>query len=137
MAAPAPAPPSREVTLVDLITGALINGPTRITSPDAPDLILDPASQTWYSSATTLRALLPHCSRALKPGDWQKLSPADSSPPRARRGAAGRACSGATRSFAPRANCCPRWNAARAANSRAIRRANASSPSISASAPSC
>ncbi|HVJ62352.1 MAG TPA: hypothetical protein VM555_06525 [Tahibacter sp.] len=82
--APAPAPPPpapvvvppRELTLVDFLTSTPLAGPSRLVTPDAPDIVLEPATQTWYSTATGLRALAPHCSRTLKVSDWQELSPA-------------------------------------------------------------
>lgn len=82
--APAPAPPPpapvvapRELTLVDFLTSTPLAGPSRLSTPDAPDIVLDPASQTWHSSATGLRALAPHCSRVIKVSDWEELSPAE------------------------------------------------------------
>jgi hypothetical protein len=81
VAAPAPPPPApppaRELTLADFLTGISLPGPARLVTAGAPDLLLDPASQTWYSSATGLRALAPHCARALVLGDWQLLNAGD------------------------------------------------------------
>lgn len=79
---PAPAPvappaPPRELGLADFLTGITLPGPARLVTTGAPDLLLDPASQTWYSSATGLRALAPHCARALTLGDWQLLNADD------------------------------------------------------------
>jgi hypothetical protein len=80
-AAPPPPPPApapvRELGLADFLTGITLPGPARLVTADAPDLLLDPASQTWYSSATGLRALAPHCARTLTLGDWQLLNAAD------------------------------------------------------------
>ncbi|MBL8299310.1 MAG: hypothetical protein JNN30_13305 [Rhodanobacteraceae bacterium] len=69
-----PPPPSRELALADFLTGISLPGPARLVTAGAPDLLLDPASLTWYSSATGLRALAPHCARALVLGDWQLLN---------------------------------------------------------------
>ncbi|HVH35658.1 MAG TPA: hypothetical protein VM847_16280 [Tahibacter sp.] len=74
---PAPPAPARELGLADFLTGITLPGPARLVTADAPDLLLDPASQTWYSSATGLRALAPHCARVLTLGDWQLLNAAD------------------------------------------------------------
>lgn len=79
-APPPPAPvvaPPRELTLVDYLTSTPLAAPSRLVTPDAPDLVLDPATQTWHSAATGLRALAPHCSRTIKVSDWQELSPAE------------------------------------------------------------
>lgn len=75
--APAPPPPARELALADFLTGISLPGPARLVTAGAPDLLLDPASQTWYSSATGLRALAPHCTRTLVLGDWQLLNAGD------------------------------------------------------------
>lgn len=74
VAAPTPPPPARELTLADFLTGISLPGPARLVTAGAPDLLLDPASQTWFSSATGLRALAPHCARTLVLGDWQLLN---------------------------------------------------------------
>lgn len=77
---PAPAPvaaPPRELTLADFLTGISLPGPARLVTAGAPDLLLDPANQTWHSSATGLRALAPHCARTLTLGDWQLLNAGD------------------------------------------------------------
>ena len=73
---PAP-PPARELALADFLTGISLPGPARLVTAGAPDLLLDPANQTWYSSATGLRALAPHCARTLVLGDWQLLNAGD------------------------------------------------------------
>jgi hypothetical protein len=81
VAAPAPPPPppapARELSVADFLTGAALSGPARLVTEGAPDLLLDPASQTWYSSATGLRALAPHCARSLTLADWQLLGAGD------------------------------------------------------------
>jgi len=74
---PPPPPPARELALADFLTAMPLPGPARLASADAPDLLLDPASQTWYSSATGLRALAPHCARSLTMADWQLLNAAE------------------------------------------------------------
>ncbi|HSX60347.1 MAG TPA: hypothetical protein VLF18_09125 [Tahibacter sp.] len=71
---PAPAAPPRELMLADFLTGISLPGPARLVTAGAPDLLLDPAAQSWYSSATGLRALVPHCTRTLTLGDWQLLN---------------------------------------------------------------
>lgn len=84
VAAPAPAPPPpaavaapRELSLADFITQSPLPGPARLVTEGAPDLVVDPGSQTWYSSATGLRALAPHCARTLTTADWQLLNAAE------------------------------------------------------------
>lgn len=73
----APPPAARELSLADFLTGAPLPGPARLVTDGAPDLLLDPANQSWYSSATGLRPLAPHCARSLTNGDWQLLNAAD------------------------------------------------------------
>lgn len=82
VAAPAPPPPApvaapREQSLADFITQSPLPGPAKLVTEGAPDLIVDPGSQSWYSSATGLRALAPHCARALTNADWQLLNAAE------------------------------------------------------------
>lgn len=81
VAAPAPPPPpptpARELSLADFLTGITLPGPARLVTAAAQDLLLDPASQTWCSSSTGLRALAPHCARNLQLSDWQLLNAAD------------------------------------------------------------
>lgn len=77
VAAPAPPAPTRELSVADFLTGITLPGPARLVTPGAQDLLLDPASQTWYSSSTGLRALAPHCGRGLQLSDWQLLNAAD------------------------------------------------------------
>lgn len=79
VAAPAPPPPApaRELGVADFLTGITLPGPARLVTAGAQDLVLDPASQTWYSSSTGLRALAPHCARSLQLSDWQLLNAAD------------------------------------------------------------
>lgn len=67
----------RELNLVDYLTGAVLTNPARLASDGAPDLVLDPTSQQFHAAATGLRALAPHCARALKASDWQTLSPTE------------------------------------------------------------
>ncbi|TDR43015.1 hypothetical protein DFR29_10719 [Tahibacter aquaticus] len=73
---PAPLPP-RELSLADFLTNSPLPGPARLSSEGAPDLIVDPASQSWVSSASGLRALAPHCARGLTMADWQLLNAAE------------------------------------------------------------
>jgi len=80
VAAPAPPPPptpARDLSVADFLTGITLPGPARLVTAGAQDLLLDPASQTWYSSSTGLRALAPHCARSLQLSDWQLLNAAD------------------------------------------------------------
>lgn len=79
VAAPPPPPPAatRELSLADFLTGITLPGPARLVTAGVPDLLLDPASQIWYSSSAGLRALAPHCVRSLHLPDWQLLNAAD------------------------------------------------------------
>lgn len=77
--APVPVPVAvpRELSLADFLTTSPLPGPARLVTEGAPDIILDPGSQSWYSSATGLRALAPHCARTLTTADWQLLNAAE------------------------------------------------------------
>jgi hypothetical protein len=75
---PAIAPlPAQETTLIDFLTGSQLGGPARLSSEGAPDLILDPKSQSYHAAGTGLRALLPHCGRKLKVEDFHQITSAD------------------------------------------------------------
>ena len=68
-AAPVTAPP-RDSSLIDFLTGSALLAPVRLSSEGAPDVILDPKSQSYHCSGTGLRALAPHCTRKLKAEDF-------------------------------------------------------------------
>jgi len=75
-AAPVTAPP-RDSSLIDFLTGSALLAPVRLSSEGAPDVILDPKSQSYHCSGTGLRALAPHCTRKLKAEDFQAITSAD------------------------------------------------------------
>ena len=79
--APAPAaapPPVRpaDPRLADLLRPGALPGPVRLQLPGAPDLVLDPASQTYLSGAV-LKPLLPYCAAILGDADLQPVAPAE------------------------------------------------------------
>ncbi len=74
--APVAAPP-RDSSLIDFLTGSALVAPVRLSSEGAPDLILDPKSQSYHCSGSGLRALAPHCARKLKTEDFQAITSAD------------------------------------------------------------
>lgn len=79
--APHGSPPSRSSedsrthNLRDYLTGALLAGPSSIAQAGAPDLIVDPRSQT-YHAAGSLVDLEPYCRQPLRRGDWHPLTSA-------------------------------------------------------------
>ncbi|MEO8672059.1 MAG: hypothetical protein ABI411_12150 [Tahibacter sp.] len=74
MAAP---PPTRDSTLIDFLTGASLLLPARLQTAGAPDLVLDPATQSYHAAGAGLRALTPHCQRLVRKADWQEMSKAE------------------------------------------------------------
>jgi len=82
-AAPAaePAPASArsqpaEPRLADLLRPGALSGPVRLQLTGAPDLVLDPSSQT-YMAGTALKPLLPHCAAIIHDADLHAVSPAE------------------------------------------------------------
>jgi hypothetical protein len=75
---PVPDPPPAETAdhsprLADLLRPGALPGPVRLSRPDAPDLVLDPATRT-YLGAAALKPLLPYLHAAL---DELQLAPVD------------------------------------------------------------
>lgn len=64
MPAPAASSAATEARLFDLLRPGGLAGPVRLQLPDAPDLVLDPASQQYFGGAA-LKPLLPYCSAVL------------------------------------------------------------------------
>lgn len=76
-AAPAPAPDRpAERRLADLLRPGALAGPVRLQMAGAPELVLDPTSQT-YLGAALLKPLLPFCAATLRDGDLQPVAAAD------------------------------------------------------------
>lgn len=73
--APAPARPA-EPRLADLLRPGALPGPVRLQLTGAPDLVLDPASQT-YLGGPSLKPLLPYCAAVLRDTDLQPVTAAD------------------------------------------------------------
>lgn len=89
-AAPAPAEPApiaapaadepaalpADPRLTDLLRPGALPGPVRLQFAGAPDLVLDPASQT-YLGASALKPLLPYCSAVFGKDDLVPVAAAD------------------------------------------------------------
>lgn len=74
-ALPANAVPHRPA-LSDLMAPGVLPGPVRLRLAGAPDLLLDPRSQTW-AGATTLKPLLPYVQAELTAADATPVDPAE------------------------------------------------------------
>ncbi|WP_146908907.1 hypothetical protein [Arenimonas daejeonensis] len=74
---PAFTPPARqaEPRLVDYLRPGALPGPVRLQLPGAPDLVLDPATQTYYSGAA-LKPLLPYANAIIQDADLVPVDPA-------------------------------------------------------------
>lgn len=72
---PAPAP-AADPHLADYLRAGALPGPVRLQRPGAPDLVLDPGSQT-YLGGSALKPLLPYCSAPVPAGDLQPVDPAE------------------------------------------------------------
>ncbi|MBP6626590.1 MAG: hypothetical protein KA187_04145 [Arenimonas sp.] len=59
--------------LADLLRTATLAGAVKLQLPDAPELVLDPATQTYLGGAA-LKPLLPYCSRAFSAADLQPVA---------------------------------------------------------------
>ena len=68
-------PPSRR-TLLDFLRPDALPGPVRLQRGDGPELVLDPASQTWLGGST-LKPLVPYCSLALTEADFTPVAAAE------------------------------------------------------------
>jgi hypothetical protein len=74
-AMPANAVPHRPA-LSDLLAPGVLAGPSRLRLAGAPDLLLDPRTQTWAGSAT-LKPLLPYVQAELTAADAAPIDPAE------------------------------------------------------------
>ena len=63
-------------SLSDLLAPGALPGPSRLRLAGAPDLLLDPKSQTWAGSAT-LKPLLPYVKAELTAADASPIDPAE------------------------------------------------------------
>lgn len=90
-AAPAPAEPAPEAAeptpeparpqpaeprLADLLRPGALTGPVRLQLTGAPDLVLDPGSQTYLGGAA-LKPLLPYCATIIRDGELHPVAAAD------------------------------------------------------------
>ena len=76
---PAPSPfpaPQAEPRLAGLLRPGALSGVVRLQITDAPELVLDPASQT-YLGGSALKPLLPYCAAVLRDADLHPVAPAD------------------------------------------------------------
>lgn len=71
----APAGPA-ETRLAELLRPGALPGPVRLRLAGAPDLVLDPASQT-YLGGSVLKPLLPFCAAILRDADLHPVAAAD------------------------------------------------------------
>lgn len=74
---PAFTPPVRqaEPRLVDYLRPGALPGPVRLQLAGSPDLVLDPAAQTYYSGAA-LKPLLPYANAIIREADLVPVDPA-------------------------------------------------------------
>jgi hypothetical protein len=74
----APAAPARpaEPRLADLLRPGALTGAVRLQMAGAPDLVLDPATQT-YLGAPALKPLLPYCAAILRESELQPVAAGD------------------------------------------------------------
>ncbi len=73
--APAAALPAHS-RLADLLRPAALAGPVRLQLPDAPELVLDPATQT-YLGVAALKPLQPYCSASFAAADLAPVPASD------------------------------------------------------------
>lgn len=71
-----PTPAPAEARLADLLRPGALAGPVRLQLAGAPDLVLDPGSQT-YLGAAALKPLLPYCAAILREGDAVPVAAAE------------------------------------------------------------
>ena len=74
---PAFMPPARtaEPRLADYLRPGALAGPVRLQLTGAPDLVLDPATQTYLSGAA-LKPLAPYCTAIIRESDLVAVDPA-------------------------------------------------------------
>lgn len=74
---PAFTPPARqaEPRLADLLRQGALPGPVRLQLAGAPDLVLDPATQTYFAGSA-LKPLLPYASAVIRESDLVAITPA-------------------------------------------------------------
>lgn len=74
---PAFTPPARqaEPRLADYLRPGALPGPVRLQLAGSPDLVLDPATQTYYSGAA-LKPLLPYANAIIREADLAPVDPA-------------------------------------------------------------
>ena len=73
---PAFVPPPADPRLVDYLRPGALSGPVRLQLTGAPDLVLDPGTQT-YLSGSALKPLLPYCSAVIREADLVPVPAAD------------------------------------------------------------
>ena len=69
-------PPSAERKLADWLADGALAQAVRLTTNDAPELILDPGNKTYYADGAS-RALTPYFKRAITLDEWQPVEYAD------------------------------------------------------------
>lgn len=76
--AAAPVAPVRpaEPRLADYLRPGALSGAVKLQLPGAPDLVLDPATQT-YLSGSALKPLLPYCAAVLQESDLKAVAPGE------------------------------------------------------------
>lgn len=77
--APAPAPtpaPAATRTLADYLRPGAFTGPMRIKHGDAPEIVLDPESQTWLGG-NALKPLMPYGAASLQDSEFTPVPAAD------------------------------------------------------------
>lgn len=75
-ASPASTPAPADRTLADLLRPGALTGPTRVQRGDAPEVVLDPSTQTWLGG-NTLKPLIPYGSATLADGDLSPVAADD------------------------------------------------------------
>jgi hypothetical protein len=76
LAASAGGGPDR-LPLADFCTPAALPQPAKIERTGMPVLIVDTASESYYSSGVTLKPLLGYCSGTIARGEWQPVAPSE------------------------------------------------------------
>ncbi|GAB2491521.1 serine/threonine-protein kinase [Arenimonas alkanexedens] len=70
------APPQADPRLTDYLRPGALSGPVRLQLVGAPDLVLDPGTQTYLSGAA-LKPLLPYCAAVIRDSDLVPVSAAE------------------------------------------------------------